>query len=79
MSTFTFFWKNGVCELSDGENVNDAMYKAGYGQIYFNAMSFFEVGDKMDDFYWSAQDKGWIAGTDPNPPQPKIFVNQAQA
>lgn len=48
MKKFTLFWLNGFAEIVEGENITNAINKAGYGQGAMKALDFWKEGTPND-------------------------------
>lgn len=58
MNTYTLFWLTGETDIIKGDTISDAFRRSGYGGGSINALDFYEIGDKRDDYIW--ENKKWI-------------------
>lgn len=58
MNKYTFYWKNGRREVLEGNDVIDALMKAGYSAIDLKRLSFYTPGEN-EDFSWTAETQTW--------------------
>lgn len=59
MKKFTLFWLDGKSEIVEGNNVADAMTKAGYGNGALRALDFQGEGDLQDKYVWDKEKRSW--------------------
>lgn len=61
MNKYTLYWLGGKREVVEGNDIADAMNRAGYGNGALRALDFFAYGD--DNCYeWKERDgkKAWV-------------------
>lgn len=63
MLKYTFYWNDGRREILNGQNVFDALTKAGYTGCSLKNLAFY-FPDENNDFYWDEENKKWIFGPD---------------
>jgi hypothetical protein len=59
MKTFTLFWLTGQTEVVKGNDIADAMTKAGYGGGAIRALDFYGNGDNRDEYVWNKEKQTW--------------------
>jgi hypothetical protein len=58
MKTYTLFWLDGKREVIQGNDIADAMTKAGYRQGAIKALDFHSNGD-CKDYTWNEETYRW--------------------
>jgi hypothetical protein len=58
MKTYTLYWLDGKREVIQGNDIADAMTKAGYGQGAVKALDFHASGD-CNDYVWNKETYDW--------------------
>jgi len=58
MNKFTLFWLTGKREVVEGNDIVDAMNKAGYSQGAVRALDFHAKNDNTD-YIWNADERKW--------------------
>jgi len=58
MKEFTYFWLTGEKEVLRGNDVADALNKAGYGQGALRALDFWAHGNSHD-YQWNKISQKW--------------------
>jgi hypothetical protein len=61
MGKYTIFWLDGKCEVLEGNNLEDAFSKAGYGAGAVRAIDFTGKGDISKDYEWDSDSKDWVS------------------
>ena len=59
MKRYSVFWKNGHQEILNGNDITDALIKAGYTLEDLHLLSFYLPGVHTG-FFWSECHKKWI-------------------
>lgn len=57
MKNFTFYWRDGKCEVLSGVTPTDALRNGGYRQGAVSALDFYSEGDTI--YNWDKESREW--------------------
>jgi hypothetical protein len=56
---FTLYWLSAERQVIEGDTIEDAFTKAGYGNGATKALDFYAVGED-DSYYWDNSISQWV-------------------
>ena len=69
MNQFTLFWRDGKKEVIEGNAIDDAFTRRGYGAGALRALDFYWEGSVLDRYLWDEKLSQWQINPDASKPE----------